>query len=97
MGPNAPIGVYKNISASANVSPNPCGMLGFFINSVTATATIQFYDDAATGTATPITGLMTSASGILTPGWYWLPAATTKGLYVVIGVAGMNVTVVFAP
>lgn len=97
MGPNAPEGSYKNISASANVSPNPCGMLGFFINSVAATATLQFYDDAATGTSTPITGAMTAAAGILTPGWYALPVATTKGLYAVIGVAAMNVTVVFAP
>ena len=97
MGPNAPVGGYKNFSASANCSPNPCGMLGFFINSVAATATIQFYDDAGTGTTTPITGVMTAAAGILVPGWYPLPVATTKGLYVVIAVAAMNVTVVFAP
>ena|ERR1700675_2229557 len=97
MGPNAPLGSYKNLSASANVSPNPCGMLGFFINSVAATATIQFYDDPSTGTSTAITGLMTAASGILVPGWYPLPVSTTKGLYVVIAVAAMNVTVVWAP
>jgi hypothetical protein len=84
---------YKNLSATANASPNPVTIQGFFINSAAATATIQFYDDSGTGTSTPIGGAITIPAGGLGPAWYPMPVSTTKGLYVVIGVAAANITI----
>lgn len=86
---------YKNLSATANVAPVPVSIQGFFVNSFTTTATIQFYDDAGTGTSTPITGVitLTTGAGNTPPGWYPLPVSTSKGLYVVISVAAANITI----
>lgn len=86
---NLNVGVYKNLTATANVKASQGAMLGFYVNSTTA-GTIQFYDDAATATTAPITGLITPAVG-----WNELPITFASGLYVVIA-ATLNVTIVYA-
>lgn len=86
---NLQLGAYRNMTASANVKAVSGGLLGFYVNSTTA-GTIQFYDDAATGTTTPITGTITPSVG-----WNALPVGFANGLYAVIGGA-LNVTVVTA-
>lgn len=83
-------GGYKNLTATANVSPIPCKVLGVFVSTET-TATVQLYDSATTTTTAPITGAIAVAAGT----WYTIPVGTSAGLYVAItGTA--DVTVVFA-
>jgi hypothetical protein len=86
---NFEVGAYRNLTASANVKSSQGAVIGFYVNSTTA-GTIQFYDDAATGTTTPITGLITPAIG-----FHRLPVAFASGLYAVIG-ATLNVTIAYA-
>jgi len=83
-------GGYKNITASGNCSPIPCTVIGFLC-ATTTSGTLTFYDDAGTGTGTPITGTITPAAGSFTP----LYLATTKGLNVVVG-GTINATIVYA-
>src|ERR1700676_4716573 len=86
---------YKNLSASANVSPNPVSIQGFFVNSFTSGAVIQFYTDPSPGTGTAITGPITilTATPPNAPGWYPLPVSTAKGLYVTITTQAANITI----
>lgn len=87
---NLNVGSYKIKSASGNVKPAADGaLLGFFCNT-TSTGTIIFYDDASTGTTTPITGTITPTAGT----WYNIPAAFTNGLNVVIANT-LNVTIIY--
>ena len=86
---NFDVGVYKNMTASANVKSSQGAMLGFYVNSTTA-GTIQFYDDSATGTTTPICGVITPAIG-----FHRFPVTFANGLYAVVG-GTLNVTVVYA-
>lgn len=86
---NLNVGVYKHLTATANVKASQGALLGFYVNSTT-TGTIQFYDDAATGTTTAITGAITPAIG-----WNALPVSFANGLYAVIG-ATLDVTIVYA-
>ena len=88
--PNMLSGGYKNITASGNVSPVPCVVVGILC-ATTTSGTVTLYDDASTGTSTPITGTITPAAGSFTP----LYIATTKGLNVVVG-ATINATIVYA-
>ena len=83
-------GGYKRITATGNVSPIPCKMLGFFVSTET-TATVRIYDSATNTTTTPVTDAVSVAAG----SWYTLPVGLSKGLYVVVtGTA--DITVVFA-
>jgi hypothetical protein len=84
------IGGYKRLTATGNIATRGVSVIGFLVASTTA-GTIQFYDDAATGTTTPITGVITPAVGF-NP----LPVSTTNGLYAVIAGTALDVTVVYA-
>jgi len=87
----ANVGAFKNITATGNVSPNPCAVLGILCATTTA-GTVTLYDSATTGTGTPITGTITPAAGSYTP----INAETSAGLYVVVG-GTINATVIYAP
>lgn len=76
---NTQLGAPKIVTATANVKPIPCGLLGFFV-STTSSGTVILYDDAGTGTTTPISGTITPAAGAFYP----FPAALVNGLYVVV-------------
>lgn len=80
-------GMYKNLTATANIAKASGELLGFYVNSTTS-GTIQFYDSATTTTSTPITGVITPAIG-----WHFLPVSTVNGIYAVIGGSALNVTV----
>jgi len=82
-------GVPKNMTATANVKASAGELIGFYVNSTTS-GTIQLYDDPATGTANPISGLITPAIG-----FHRFPAAFATGLYAVIG-STLNVTLFYA-
>lgn len=73
-------GSYDNISASTNVSPIPCNLLGIFVSAASATPTITVYDSATTGTSTTIISVFTPTAGT----WYNMPIAVQAGVYVVI-------------
>lgn len=84
-----PYGSYVNKTASANIKSTSGQLLGFYVNS-TSSGTIAFYDDAATGTTTAISGTITPAIG-----WHHYPVAFANGLNAVIG-STINVTYVVA-
>ena len=84
------VGGYKNLTATANCSPNPCNLLGVFCATTTG-GTVNIYDDASTGTGTPVTGTITLTAGTFYP----VPASLSKGLYVVITNTA-NITVIYA-
>ena len=69
------------ITASGNVCPQACALLGIFVSSASNTPTITIYDDPATGTATKIVDTFPVAAGT----WYKLPFRALKGLNVVLG------------
>jgi len=83
---NLQVGSFKNVTASGNVKSSQGALLGFYVNSTTA-GTIQFYDDPATGTATPISGVITPSIG-----WNELPVAFATGLNAVVG-GTLNATI----
>jgi hypothetical protein len=85
---NIEAGQYSNRTATANIKASSGVLLGFYVNSTTA-GTIQLYDDAATGTTTPISGVITPAIG-----WNALPVGFGNGLYAVIGGA-LNTTIIY--
>ena len=72
-------GGYKNITATANVSPIPCKVLGVFVSTET-TATVQLYDSATTTTTAPIVSVFTPVAAT----YYTIPASASSGIYVVI-------------
>lgn len=78
---NLQVGNYLVMSAgaAANAKAGQGAMLGFYA-SVAGTATI--YDDASTGTGTPI-----GTALVINAGWNPLPVAFSKGLYVVLTTA----------
>lgn len=84
-----PTGGYKVVSATGNVCPRPTDLLGFLCNSTTS-GTIIIYDDASTGTTTPVTGTITPTAGT----WYPLPASLKNGIGVVIANT-LNITMIF--
>jgi hypothetical protein len=83
-------GGYKQISASANISTIPTNIVGIFVSNAASTPTLTIYDDAGTGTSTPICTVFTPVSAT----FYSIPVATSKGLYVVIG-GTVSCTVIF--
>jgi hypothetical protein len=85
---NIQAGSYARRTATGNVKSINGVMAGFYVAATTA-GTIQFYDDAAVGTTTPISGLITPAIG-----WNALPVGFAAGLNAVIGGA-LDVTIVY--
>lgn len=73
----SPLVMAGGVSANAKVGPG--AMLGFYA-SVAGTASI--YDDAVTGTTTPI-----GTALVINAGWNAFPVAFSKGLYVVLTTA----------
>jgi hypothetical protein len=84
------VGSYKNLTATANVCPNPCSVLGIVV-CTTSSGTFTLYDSASTGTGTPITGTFTPSANTFIP----IGVECTAGLYVVI-TNTINITVVYA-
>lgn len=82
-------GQYSRRTATANIKASNGVLLGVFCASSTA-GTIQLYDDAATGTTTPITGSVSLTAGT----WYRIPVGFSSGLYAVIG-GTADVTIVY--
>ena len=66
------------ITGSGNVKSSFGQLGGVFVGTATG-ATLAFYDDAGTGTSTPLVAPFTVAAGT----WYPLPFAFGKGLNVV--------------
>lgn len=80
---------YKRLTASANVLSGYGATLGIFCASQTV-GTVQLFDDAATGTTLPITGVITLVAGQ----FFNIPVAFGAGLNVVItGTADVTVMV----
>jgi hypothetical protein len=75
-----PTSKFKVISASANCQPVRGALLGIFVSAASATPTITIYDDAATGTSTPLVTVFTPVAST----WYNLPFDVQNGVYVVI-------------
>lgn len=74
-------------SASGNVKASAGQLIGFYV-ATTSTGVIQFYDDAATGTATAISGAITPAAGSFNR----FPAAFVNGLNMVLNSGSINLT-----
>lgn len=81
--------VPKNITASTNIRATQGTLAGFYVNS-TSSGTMVIYDDASTGTTTPVSGTITPAVG-----WHRFPASFANGIYIVVG-GTLNVTVFHA-
>lgn len=77
---NLNVGNPKVMAASANVKSISGELVGFFVSAASATPTITVYDDAATGTSTPLVTVFTPAAST----WYPIPVGFANGLYVVI-------------
>lgn len=88
---NLNVGGYKNFTATGNVSPQPCNMLGIFVSSASATPVIQIFDSATTTTTRIVVDSFTPVAGT----WYPLPFATAAGLYIVTS-GTMSATIAFA-
>ena len=74
-------GGYKQISATGNVSPIGCDLLGIFVSAASGTPTITVYDSATTTTTAKVIDTFTPVAAT----FYTLPASTGNGIYVVIG------------
>jgi hypothetical protein len=73
---------YAELSGTGgNISVGPTALQGIFVSSASGTPTITIYDDAATGTTTPIVPTFTPVAGT----YYPLPFRALNGLNVVIG------------
>lgn len=84
------VGGYKVISATGNLKSSNGALIGFFVSAASATPTITVYDDAATGTGTPLVSVFTPAAST----WYPIPVGFSAGLYVVIS-GTVSATAVF--
>ena len=86
--PVAEVGGYKNIIATGAVTPGPCQLIGFYINSTTA-GTLVLRDGGASGTV---------MSGTITPaiGFHRFPANVGTSLHATIAGTGLDVTFFFA-
>ena len=85
--PVAECGFAVNLTGTLLVSPGPCQMLGFYVNSTTS-GTLVFRDGGASGTV---------LSGTITPaiGFHRFPAQIGTSLHVTVG-ATINVTIFYA-
>jgi hypothetical protein len=70
---------YKPITASGNVC-NSDGILGGIFVASASGATIAIYDDAGTGTATPVVAAFAPMAGT----YYPLPFGVSAGINVVV-------------
>ena len=86
--PVAEVGGYKNITATAAVTPGSCQLIGFYVNSTTA-GTLVLRDGGASGTV---------MSGTITPaiGFHRFPANVGTSLHATIAGTGLDVTFFFA-
>jgi hypothetical protein len=84
-------GGYKQISATGNVSPYPAKVVGIFVSAASGTPTITVYDSATTTTTAKVVDTFTPVAAT----WYAIPAATSAGVYVVIG-GTVSATVIYA-
>lgn len=82
-------GNYTVLTATANVSANPCTCISI-ICATTSGGTVILYDSATTTTTDPITGTITLTAGQVYP----IKCTTSSGLYVVIG-STATITVVW--
>ena len=82
---------YKQINASGNVSVGPTALSGIFVSSATS-GSIAVYDDAGTGTSTPLVSAFSVSAGQ----FYRLPFRALKGLNVVV-TGTVEATVGFTP
>jgi hypothetical protein len=80
-------GSYKNITGTGAVTPAPCQLLGFYVNSTTS-GTLVLRDGGSGGTV--LNGLITPAIG-----FHRYPATIGASLHATIG-GTMDVTFFFA-
>lgn len=85
------VGGYKQITATGNVSPIGCKLLGIFVSSSTA-GTVTIYDSATTTTTTKVIDTTAALTGST---WIPMPISFASGIYVVVG-GTLSATVVFA-
>lgn len=88
---NPQASLYKQLAASANVSPVPASITGLFCSS-SSSGTATVYDSNATGTATKIVDTFLLVAGTYHP----LGFIAAAGLYVVLG-GTASVTVGYQP
>jgi hypothetical protein len=86
--PVAEVGGYKNITATGAVTPGPCQLIGFYVNSTTV-GTLVLRNGGAGGEV---------MSGTITPaiGFHRFPANVGVSLYATIGGTALDVTFFFA-
>lgn len=84
------VGGYKQITATGNVSPIGCKLLGIFVSSSTV-GTVTIYDSATTTTTTKVVDTVTLTAGT----WLPMPIGFASGVYIVVG-GTLSATVVYA-
>ena len=85
------VGGYKQITATGNVSPIGCKLLGIFVSSSTV-GTVTIYDSATTTTTTKVVDTTVALTGGT---WVPMPIAFASGIYIVVG-GTLSATVVYA-
>ena len=85
------VGGYKQITATGNVSPIGCKLLGIFVSSSTL-GTVTIYDSATTTTTTKVVDTTIALTGGT---WVPMPIAFASGIYIVVG-GTLSATVVYA-
>jgi hypothetical protein len=84
------VGGYKQITATGNVSPIGCKLLGILVSSSTV-GTVTIYDSATTTTTTKVVDTVTLTAGT----WLPMPIGFASGVYIVVG-GTLSATVVYA-
>ena len=85
------VGGYKQITATGNVSPIGCKLLGIFVSASTV-GTVTIYDSATTTTTTKVVDTTVALTGGT---WVPMPIAFASGIYIVVG-GTLSATVVYA-
>ena len=84
---SVPSGTASNKTATATVKTGEGTLIGFYVNSFTATATLKIYDNTA-ASGTVLLGTTTDPA----VGWHWFPAEFATGLHIVIAIGvGCNI------
>jgi hypothetical protein len=84
------VGGYKQITATGNVSPIGCKLLGILV-SASSSGTVTIYDSATTTTSTKVVDTITLTAGT----WLPMPIGFASGVYIVVG-GTLSATVVYA-
>jgi hypothetical protein len=84
------VGGYKQITATGNVSPIGCKLLGILV-SASSSGTVTIYDSATTTTSTKVVDTVTLTAGT----WLPMPIGFASGVYIVVG-GTLSATVVYA-